>query len=123
MNHFARFEKALKEREESLVQVVGKREGIAVDRNSDSADAAQSSLERELTAVALHRESCLLADVRLARQRIADGTYGVCDRCEEEIGEKRLNAVPWARCCIRCQSAIDAEARLEAELAHNGVAA
>jgi DnaK suppressor protein len=39
--------------------------------------------------------------------RIADGTYGACRQCEEEIGHKRLNAIPWATFCIRCQELAD----------------
>ncbi|HEY1338254.1 MAG TPA: TraR/DksA family transcriptional regulator [Bryobacteraceae bacterium] len=111
----AKYQEALKARESAVAQVLRRREGIAVGRNADAADDAQSSLEQELTAVALHRESRLLTDVRSALKRIASGDYGVCLRCEEAIGEKRLNAVPWAACCIRCQEAIDAEMRRDSE--------
>ena len=38
---------------------------------------------------------------------MADGSYGVCLHCEEDIKPKRLEAVPWAPYCIRCQEAAD----------------
>jgi DnaK suppressor protein len=120
---FARFKNALKVREAAVVQVLRKRDGIAVDRSADATDEALSSLDRELNAVALHRESCLLADVRLALRRIEEGSYGICQQCEETIGEKRLIAVPWARCCIRCQESLDEEARRESQRDPDGAMA
>ncbi len=42
-----------------------------------------------------------------ARSRIAKGTYGVCLHCEEDISPKRVNAVPWASFCIKCQEQVD----------------
>ena len=39
--------------------------------------------------------------------RMADGSYGICLHCEEEIKPKRLDAVPWTKYCIRCQEAAD----------------
>jgi DnaK suppressor protein len=38
--------------------------------------------------------------------RIDDGTYGECLNCGQEIGPKRLEAIPWARYCITCQELI-----------------
>jgi hypothetical protein len=42
-----------------------------------------------------------------ALARMADGSYGICMHCEEEIKPKRLDAVPWTKYCIRCQEAAD----------------
>jgi len=39
--------------------------------------------------------------------RMADGSYGVCLHCEDDIKPKRLDAVPWTKFCIRCQEAAD----------------
>ena len=44
---------------------------------------------------------------RGALARVADGSYGICLHCEEEIKPKRLDAVPWTKYCIRCQEASD----------------
>jgi len=48
-----------------------------------------------------------LRKVKAALARMEDGSYGTCMHCEEEIGSKRLHAVPWAPFCIRCQEAAD----------------
>ena len=46
--------------------------------------------------------------VRAALQRIANGTYGECVTCGEEIDEKRLKAVPYATKCIKCMQVASA---------------
>src|SRR5713101_9116551 len=83
------------------------REDIAIEKTPDAIDEVQLAGERELAIRNLDRESTLLRNVRAALRRIADGSYGTCMHCEEEISPKRLNAVPWAPFCIRCQEAAD----------------
>ena len=46
----------------------------------------------------------LLRQVEAARDRLRDGTFGICQRCEEEIAPKRLRAIPWAAYCVSCQA-------------------
>jgi len=83
------------------------REDIAIEKTPDAIDEVQLAGERELAIRNLDRESNLLRDVKLALARIADGSYGICMHCEEEIRPKRLDAVPWAKYCIKCQEAAD----------------
>lgn len=42
-----------------------------------------------------------LDQVRRALAKLADGSYGRCDVCDEEIGQARLEARPWASRCLR----------------------
>lgn len=42
-------------------------------------------------------------------RRVHQGTYGVCLRCEREIGAKRLEAIPSAQYCFACQEQIEQE--------------
>ena len=83
------------------------REDIAIEKSADALDEVQLAGERELAIRNLDRESNLLRNVRGALKRIADGSYGVCMHCEEDIKPKRLEAVPWTKYCIRCQEAAD----------------
>ena len=83
------------------------REDIAIEKTPDALDEVQLAGERELAIRNLDRESNMLRHVRGALARIADGSYGVCLHCEEEIKPKRLDAVPWTKYCIRCQEAAD----------------
>ncbi|NWF86050.1 MAG: TraR/DksA C4-type zinc finger protein, partial [Bryobacteraceae bacterium] len=42
------------------------------------------------------------------------GVYGICVECEEPISERRLEALPWALHCIRCQTALDRQEQMHA---------
>src|ERR1700751_3178767 len=83
------------------------RDEILIEKTPDALDEVQLAGERELAIRNLDRESSLLRNVRTALARIHDGSYGVCLHCEEDIKPKRLEAVPWAKYCIRCQEAAD----------------
>ena len=48
--------------------------------------------------------------VEEALDRLNAGDYGICPACDQPIAEKRLQALPWARYCVRCEEEIDAEA-------------
>lgn len=56
-----------------------------------------------LSEVAAHeRLRAQLADVTRAQEKMADGTYGACDRCGAEIPPERLEVRPWATRCVTC---------------------
>lgn len=46
-----------------------------------------------------------LAELLLARVRLDDGVYGICERCGEPIPEARLEIRPEARFCVACSTA------------------
>jgi DnaK suppressor protein len=83
------------------------RADIAIEKTPDAIDEVQLAGERELAIRNLDRESNLLRNVKDALARVADGSYGVCMHCEEDIKPKRLDAVPWTKYCIKCQEAAD----------------
>ena len=83
------------------------RDEIVIEKVSDTLDAVQLMGERELAIRNLDRDSNMLRQIRRALSRIANGTYGACLHCEEDILPKRMAAVPWAARCIRCQEQID----------------
>ena len=83
------------------------REDIAIEKTPDALDEVQLAGERELAIRNLDRDSIALRNVKGALARVADGSYGVCLHCDEEIKTKRLDAVPWTKYCIKCQEAAD----------------
>jgi DnaK suppressor protein len=101
------FQAILKAKHAEATRALGRREGLAIERTPDALDEVQFAAARELSTRNLERESSLLRQVRAALDRIADGTYGACLQCEEEISPKRLKAVPWATLCIGCQEQAD----------------
>src|SRR5579871_6985558 len=102
-----KYKKLLDAKQAELGEGLRNREDIAIEKTPDAIDEVQLAGERELAIRNLDRESALLRNVRLALGRVADGTYGTCLHCEEDIKLKRLDAVPWAKYCIRCQEAAD----------------
>lgn len=70
---------------------------------ADQADVGSSSFERDqgLTIAKNARE--MLEQSQHALERIADGSYGVCETCGEPIGKKRLMAFPRATLCMTCK--------------------
>lgn len=102
-----RFKEQLTAKQAELARVLRNREGIAIEKSPDALDEVQHAAERELAIRNLDRESGLLRNVRAALRRIDEGAYGICLHCEEEISRKRLEAVPWAAYCIRCQELAD----------------
>jgi RNA polymerase-binding transcription factor DksA len=58
-----------------------------------------------LTAVSTQEKLlAMLAEVRRARQRLADGSYGRCEVCGWPIPEERLEVRPWAVRCVQHSS-------------------
>jgi RNA polymerase-binding transcription factor DksA len=66
--------------------------------------ARTNALERELDLNQRSRDRVLLTSVEAALTRIHEGTFSQCLNCEQEINAKRLEAIPWVRYCITCQS-------------------
>src|ERR1035437_6354841 len=83
------------------------RDEIAIEKAPDALDEVQLAGERELAIRNLDRDSNMLRQIRRALARIAYGSYGVCRHCEEDISPRRVNAVPWASFCIKCQELVD----------------
>lgn len=67
------------------------------------ADSAQSTAERGKVLVLVDALREQLKDVDHAIERIADGTYGVCENCGQPIGDERLAALPHSRLCVTCK--------------------
>ena len=73
------------------------------EATQDIADKAANSYTKEFLFSLSNTERELLQTVDDALARIDSRRYGVCASCEEEMNQKRLEAVPWARLCLSCQ--------------------
>jgi DnaK suppressor protein len=70
---------------------------------SDFTDQATLESDIDMNIHIKERASKLIIKIKGALERIEDGTYGICDQCEEEISEKRLEARPVTTVCIDCK--------------------
>ena len=83
------------------------RDSIAIEQSADQLEEIQRASECALAICHIDRESKQMREVRAALRRFREGTFGVCEHCEEPIHPKRLLAIPWASLCIQCQEAVD----------------
>lgn len=86
----------------------------------DPIDAASDSLDCDIAVNAVEREAKELVSIREALDRIADGSYGICADCGEEINPKRLEALPFAILCIECKKKAEALGMAESDYASAG---
>ena len=89
-----------------------RRDELEIEPMADPLDVVRWSMERDIAGQALDQKSRRAKEIRAALDRLEKGTFGVCERCENSIGPKRLDAVPWATLCVSCQN--DAETVVEA---------
>lgn len=73
----------------------------------DVADQAVFSYQKEMIFSQGTEGHTQLSLVRLALERLNEGTFGECLQCGKTIGEKRLDALPWTPYCIDCQEKIE----------------
>jgi DnaK suppressor protein len=66
-------------------------------------DMASNAYTKEFLLSLSDNERSLLKNIQEALERIEEGSYGVCQECEEPINTKRLEAIPWALLCVPCQ--------------------
>lgn len=55
----------------------------------------------------LDAQRAVIMQIDMALDKIREGSYGICEDCGSEIGEKRLRIVPFARYCRDCQESIE----------------
>ena len=103
-----RFKKQLLDKQSQLIDVVHKTENYGREADGegeamDIADKASSSYTKEFMFSKSNSDRQILQMVAEALTRIEEGSYGECLNCGEQVERKRLEAVPWARLCIKCQ--------------------
>jgi len=79
-----------------------------LDVPSDEGDLSQQHHEEWIFLNRNTIDMKLLREISDALRRIDHDNYGICMECEEPISAKRLEAVPWARYCVKCQERIAA---------------
>lgn len=69
----------------------------------DQVDSGSKAFEREHEMTIANNAREALAQNEHALERIADGTYGMCESCGNPIGKRRLQAFPRATLCLSCK--------------------
>lgn len=109
-------ERALTARARTLRGEVSEKLGEAADdaggmnAGGDYGDQAFASGESSLDIAEAGRDIAELRGIDAALEAIAEGSYGFCSSCGDEIPEGRLRAQPLALRCVRCQEVAERQA-------------
>ena len=110
-NELEFFEKLLINwRKDLLTQAVGTVSSLKnmSEHLADPTDRAALESDRSFLFRIRDRERKLIGKIDEALERIKDGTYGICEMCEEQISIERLKARPVTTFCIRCKTKSEA---------------
>ena len=80
------------------------------------ADIGSDNFIREMELGLMSEEGRTIQAIQEAIGRLKNGTYGVCMDCNEQIQEGRLEALPYAKLCVKCKALRERES---AGLAHS----
>lgn len=96
-------EAIVKEAKEEIAKYISGENRQLVDTALDEGDWAVVDISEDinLRRLATHRRA--LHDIDESLRKIDEGSYGICEECGEEIGEKRLHVLPTATLCVICQ--------------------
>jgi DnaK suppressor protein len=101
------FKAILEAQLEALLKEAGKTVSEMTDENGnfpDPTDRASLESDRNFELRIRDRERRLIMKIREALNRIETGEFGICESCEEPIGEARLRARPVTTLCIDCKT-------------------
>ncbi len=84
-----------------------------LDEGMDTYDLASEERDREINLILGDRDRDKLQAIEDALDRIEEGEYGICEQCEEEIAQARIDALPFTRLCVACQEELEKEARFQ----------
>jgi DnaK suppressor protein len=107
------FKAVLHERKKNLLeranQTVSHEVTNEKDHLSDYGDIASLESNMAFHLRIRDRERKLIKKIDQALERIEEGTFGLCERCGDEIGAERLNARPVTTYCIHCKTKLEEE--------------
>ena len=105
----------MREIEGNLGQSLTEDQQRRLESARDVGDHALMYLDRELGISLMEMRNRKRQAIDEALTRLNEGTYGICAECGVEVSEKRLEAVPFAKLCVQCQSRQELLEKIEKE--------
>jgi len=111
---FSETKEKLLERQKQIIKNIDDNskeiDGLKVAEASDEADHANISADTAIETALNLKQQQELKEIEYALFKIANGSYGVCEMCEEPIGTARLEVKPQAKYCIVCREIVEKRA-------------
>gem|GEM_PF-1144628 len=101
---FCKRQETMRELLDNVGQALTEGQQRRLESVGDVADQALRTFERDRSIFLMEIRNRKRQSLDEALIRLDEGTYGVCAECGIDINEKRLQAVPFAKLCVTCQS-------------------
>jgi RNA polymerase-binding protein DksA len=98
------------ERSSDFEELAEETEQPAARRTAERGEEGAAEFNEQVELELLEGEDRNLQEVADALRRMDEGSYGACEECDQPIAFERLEALPWARTCVRCQARLEEEA-------------
>jgi len=101
-----KFKKIFNSQKESLIfndRIVREDFSVNLDDRYDEVDQASTDVEQSMRMRLRNRETLYIKKLEEALMRIEEGTFGLCEECDEDIELRRLEARPTATLCVSCK--------------------
>jgi DnaK suppressor protein len=115
MNNYHIFKEKLVKRREEIIKILNNLTNeikeltcTEVCDEGDEAVSAMDSGRKQQIYLTLKNE---LEEINVAIKKIDEGTYGICEMCDEPINKERLLIKPHAKYCIICREIIEKEGK------------
>lgn len=103
-----------------LARLGNETRNVDSDDPRDIGDFCETTLSKEALFRQTGERRRMVCMIEAALARIQQGVFGVCVACGDEIDPRRLDALPWAECCLRCQEGFE---RVKEEIRYPSTAA
>ena len=100
-------DRLIAERDTLFTKLSGNDLSVDDTETPDPVDLAVQNYSKNVILAVSENETRQLQLIDEALQRIEDEEYGSCLNCGNEIQPKRLDAIPWARYCLKCQELVE----------------
>jgi DnaK suppressor protein len=89
---------------EEADQLARENEPGDIQFDEEGGEGGTTNIDRELDLVLSAQARAAVDEIDQALSKIVSGTYGVCERCGQNIPRARLEALPYAALCVQCKS-------------------
>jgi len=92
---------------QEVQEVLSAGRSLGQDGVADLGDMSSQGYHRDLLINLSETQRRKIHDIDMALERIENGEYGICMRCEEEIPPKRMMVRPFSRYCVDCKTEVE----------------
>lgn len=104
--------KLKKEREQKLLELERLQEALRSEVDPDADEGDPDLAEREKVMVLAQGLRRKLESIEYALRQAQEGSYGICERCGNQINPARLEILPEATLCVKCKAIVERQSRM-----------